>query len=393
MSNRPIVLVPSTGDNPSDDELCPWCGQRISHEKFDEIRKRIEGEERKKNAEFETRLQERVAVDKAQADANAKAQIEKARKEADTKVRVASEAAKKAAEAAVKPKLDEAEKAKRAAEKQLETIKKSQQALLNQRLQEQRSALEKDKADAVNTERSKMFKEKLKLEEKLQLMQRQLQSKTADELGEGAEINLFEALRNKFPQDGVTRVGKGKEGADIIHRIVDGHRECGFIVYDSKNRNAWRNEYVSKLRRDQLAAKADHAVLVTRVFPAGARQLHIQDRVIVSNPARTLVIVEMLREHMIQIHTLQLSTESRNEKMATLYDFITSDRCMQLLDQIETQTDDMLEIDVKEKKTHDATWQRRGELIRSVQRVRLELSSEIDRIVGEPAADRAAQAT
>ncbi len=393
MSNLPRVLVPAADDNRSDDELCPWCGQRISHEKFDEIHKRIEGEERKKNAEFERRLQQRVALDKAEADANAKAQIEKVRKEADTKVRVASEAAKKAAEAAVKPKLDEAEKAKRAAERQLETIKKSQQALLTQRLQEQRSALEKDKADAVNTERSKMFKEKLKLEEKLQLMQRQLQSKTADELGEGAEINLFEALRDKFPQDEVTRVGKGKEGADIIHKITDGHRACGFIVYDSKNRNAWRNEYVSKLRRDQLAAKADHAVLATQVFPAGARQLHIQDGVIVSNPARILVIVEMLRKHMIQIHTLQLSTESRNEKMATLYDFITSDRCTQLLDQIETQTDDMLEIDVKEKKTHDATWQRRGELIRSVQRVRLELSSEIDRIVGEPAADRAAQAT
>src|SRR5712692_980638 len=393
MSNLPRVLLPAADDNRSDDELCPWCGQPISHEKFHEIHKRIEGEERKKNAEFERRLQQRVALDKAQADANAKAQIEKVRKEADTKVRVASEAAKKAAEAAVKPKLDEAEKAKRAAEKQLETIKKGQQALLNQRLQEQRSALEKDKADAVNTERSKMFKEKLKLEEKLQLMQRQLQSKTADELGEGAEINLFEALRDKFPQDEVTRVGKGKEGADIIHKITDGHRACGFIVYDSKNRNAWRNGYVSKLRRDQLAAKADHAVLATQVFPAGARQLHIQDAVIVSNPARIMVIVEMLRKHMIQIHTLQLSTESRNEKMATLYDFITSDRCTQLLDQIETQTDDMLEIDVKEKKTHDATWQRRGELIRSVQRVRLELSSEIDQIVGEPAVDRAAQAT
>ena len=393
MSNLPRVLVPAADDNRPDDEVCPWCGQRISHEKFDEIHKRIEGEKRKKNAEFERRLQQRVALDRAQADANAKAHIEKVRQEADTKVRVASEAAKKAAQAAVKPKLDEAEKAKRAAEKQLETIKKSQQALLTQRLQEQRSALEKDKADAVNTERSKMFKEKLKLEEKLQLMQRLLQSKTADELGEGAEINLFEALRDKFPQDEVTRVGKGKEGADIIHKITDGHRACGFIVYDSKNRNAWRNEYVSKLCRDQLAAKADHAVLATHVFPAGARQLHIQDGVIVSNPARILVIIEMIRKHMIQIHTLQLSTESRNEKMATLYDFITSDRCTQLLDQIESQTDDMLEIDVKEKKTHDATWQRRGELIRSVQRVRLELSSEIDRIVGEPAADRAAQAT
>ncbi len=388
----------------SDQERCPVCGQLIPHEKFQEIHERIVANERKRSVEFDRRLEEQVGREKALADANAKAQIAKARKEAasavenakrvaEAKLRAAGEAARKATEATLKPKLEEAQKSKKAAEKRLETLATSQQTVLNRRLQEQRIALEKDKAAAVNAEKSKIFNEKLRLEQKLQLMERQLQNKTAGELGEGAEIDLFEALRGRFPQDEITRVGKGNEGADIIHKVVDGHRVCGSIVYDSKNRNAWRSDYVSKLRRDQLAAKADHAVLATRVFPAGTRQLHTQDGVIVANPARALVIVEMLRKHIVQVHTLRLSAESRHDKMVTLYEFITSERCAQLMEQIETQTDDMLEIDVSEKKAHDSTWKRRGELIRSVQKIQVELSTEIDRIVGAPAVAPAAQAT
>ena len=363
--DRPSLKVIPSGDRHEPDR-CPWCGQPITHEKFEEIRERIRAQEQKQRAEFEQRLREQVAREKDAVEARAR----------------------KAAEAALKPHLVEAERAKKAAEKQFETLKKTQQTSLNRRLAEQREALEKEKVNAVNAEKSRMAKENLKLEERVQLLHRQLQNKTAADLGEGAEIDLFDALRGKFPLDHITRVGKGREGADIIHEVLEDHRACGSIVYDSKNRNAWRGDYVSKLRRDQMAAKADHAVLATRVFPAGVRQLYMEGGVIVANPARALVIVEILRKHMVQIASLRLSNESRSDKMARLYNFITSDRFDQLLDQIETHTDDLLEVDVKEKKAHDTTWQRRGELIRAVQRVRVELASEIDRIVADSTAER-----
>src|SRR5258708_34189877 len=67
----------TNGNRLDDHERCPWCGQRITHEKFDEIRERIEAEERKRSAEFELRLPEQVAHEKADALAIAKAQIEK----------------------------------------------------------------------------------------------------------------------------------------------------------------------------------------------------------------------------------------------------------------------------------------------------------------------------
>jgi hypothetical protein len=380
-------------------EHCPWCGQAIPHEKFDEIHQRIEAKERERTIELEKRLKDEVARQKAETEAKAKVQVDQVRKDAATalakanqdtaaKVKAAREAANTAAEVAVKQRLADAEKARKSAELQLQAFRTKQEATLNQRLQEQRTALEKAKMDAVNGEKAKTFKEKLKLEEKLQLMQRQLQNKTANELGEGAEVDLFEVLRGRFPQDDIKRVGKGTEGADIVHKVMESGRECGCIVYDSKNRNSWRNGYVSKLRRDQLAAQADHAILATQVFPAGSRQLHLQDGVIVSNPARIAVLVEVLRKHLTQTHSLRLSNEARTEKMARLYEFVISERCGQLLDEIDSETDGMLDLDVKEKKAHDATWKHRGELIRSVQRVHGELSSEIDRIIGGPSVAR-----
>src|SRR5207244_3048913 len=160
-----------------------------------------------------------------------------------------------------------------------------------ERLQEQRAALEKDKMVSLNAERAKNFLERQKIQDQLALAQRRLEKKTADELGEGAEIDLFEALKEAFPDDHIYRVGKGKEGVDIIHKILDAGRECGSIVYDCKNRTGWRWDYVSKLRKDKLAAKAEHAILSSLPFPGGKKQLCVEDGVIVCNPARVVVIV------------------------------------------------------------------------------------------------------
>jgi len=399
-------------------ERCPWCDQLIPHEKFEEVRARIEAKERERAAVIERHLKEQVAKERAQTEAKAKAAVEKAqqdaaaaiakankesaekaeaarktaaekledaKKESAAKEEAARKAGKQEAEAAMAQKLKEVENAKRAAEQHLAETKAGQDAALKQRLQEQREALEKAKTEAVSAEKAKAFTEKLKIEEKLQEVQRKLQQKTAEEIGEGAEVDLFEALKAEFPDDRISRVNKGAPGADIIHEVINNGMVCGKIVYDSKNRTAWRNGYVTKLRQDQIAARADHAVLSTHVFPAGARQLHIQDGVIVANPARAVVLAQMLRTHVVRGHSLRLSNTARDEKTARLYKFIVSERCGQLMDQIDTLADDMLELDVREKKAHDAVWKRRGELIRSVQRSHATVTTEIDRIIGTAA--------
>lgn len=304
--------------------------------------------------------------------------VENLKHEAAAREAAARAQAKTEAEAPLLLKLDATSRAKNAAEAQVATLTAAQQA----RLDEQRLALEKDKTDAVNAEKAKAFDDKLKLENQLKDMARQLEKKTADELGEGAEVRLLEELKAQFEGDTFTHVGKGNPGADIIHEVVHKGKVCGKIVYDSKNRNAWRSEYVSKLRKDQVAAKADHAILSTQTLPAGTKQTHIQDGVIIANPARVMVLVELLRQQIIRLHNLRLSNESKADKTAALYAFMTSELCGQLFSQIESRAADILDLDAKEKRAHDNTWKRRGELVRSVQKAHGDLSAQIEIVLG-----------
>jgi hypothetical protein len=264
--------------------LCPTCDQPVSPEKFEEIQERERERAEIVQREYARKIQDTEAkaqanVDKARKEAASA--VEAAKREAVAREAVVREEAAKAVRAEMAPKFAEAEEAKKVAEQEAE-----------KRLQEQREAYEKAITEAVNAEKANTFNHNQKLEEKVQQLQRQLQEKTAHELGEGAEINLFEELRRAFPGDQIDRVAKGVAGADIIHKVIMNRKECGTVVYDSKNRARWLDSYATKLRQDQLAAKADHAILSTAVFPTGAKQLHEKDGVILENPARVITMAE-----------------------------------------------------------------------------------------------------
>ena len=145
-------------------------------------------------------------------------------------------------------------------------------------------------------------------------LQRALEKKANEELGEGAEIDLFEALKKELPNDRIERVAKGAPGSDILHGVVHNGRECETIIYDSKNHKMFRNEHVTKLLEDQLAAKAEHAILSTHKFPAGTRQLHMQDGVLLANPARVLSVVTLIRRHLLHAADPHLAPKQRRTR-------------------------------------------------------------------------------
>ncbi len=410
-------------------ETCPVCDQPIPNEKAKEVRARMEARERSLAQAAKARADQQIAAEKARIEAAANAAVEKLRKEnekalnkatAETAAQVDAARAegRKAAEAALQEKLTAAEKAKAQAEKtaaekvaameqtagareaawqqiiaaadtekqealaQVQKMKAEQEGLVNERVREAREALERDRAEALAVAKAAHDADTRKLTAKLETLQRQLEKQRADELGEGAEIKLFDSLKAEFPGDDIRRVKKGVSGADILHTVIHNGRDCGTIIYDSKNSTAWRDDYVAKLIRDQTAAKADHAILSTFKFPAGASQLEVRDGVIVVNPARAVAIVRIIRRHMLLVHTLRLSKTERTKKMAALYDFITSERCALLLRRIDSETDSLLELQAAEIKVHENHWKKEGSLLRSIQKVKAELEIEIESILG-----------
>ena len=367
------------------DEQCPWCEQPIPHAKFEDIRRRMTAEQNQRMAA----LTEQFERDKAGAEAKAKAALEQARAEAaaaaEQRVQAARSEAVKAAETAMLAKLAEtqgklaqAEQAKAAALAQTAAVKAEQDAAVAQRVAQMQETLQKERDATVLAEKAKV----LKLQSELADMQRKLEGKSAHELGEGSEVDLFEQLRAAFEGDRIQRVPKGVNGADVIHEVIHNNKVCGKIIYDAKNRDAWQNGFATKLRSDKLAQGADHAILSSNKFPKDKSQIHCQDGVIVANPARVLAIVEILRDQLVRMHELRISNEERGHKTVALYAFITSEPFKQLVEQVEAQAGKMLDLDTKEQEAHRRIWDQRGKLIRSVQKARADLTFEIDRIIG-----------
>jgi hypothetical protein len=153
------------------------------------------------------------------------------------------------------------------------------------------------------------------------------------------------------------------------------------FTVDSKNRRTWQNTFVTKLRRDQLEAEAQHAILATAVFPSGERELCLRDGVIVIAPARTTFIVQLLRSSMVRMHVQGLSVREREAKMGRLYAYITSEACAQRFREAGQITDDLLALDVEETKDHQNVWARRGRMTTRLQGVLRTLDAEIAAIV------------
>ncbi len=327
-------------------DRCPWCGSSISHSKFVEIQTKIAEQERKKLVE------------------------ERARMEKELRMRIGAEADKKLA--GVIAERDQAN----AKIKQSEAAKQKE-------LQQIRTVLEKDRDQQLLKAQVERNREREQFQKKIDALNRQLQRKTADDLGEGAEIDVYEALRDTFRRDDIARIKKGQPGADIRHHVLHRGTQCGTILIDSKNRQGWQNAYVTKLREDQVAAKADYAVLSTTVFPSGRKELYIDEEtgVIVVNRARAVEVIGLLRQAMIRMHLLGLSQDERADKRDMLYKYITSEEYRQHLGETERLAIGILDLDVEEQRAHSKVWEKRGKMATRLRNAVREIDTEVAAIL------------
>ena len=334
-----IDITREIGPRPTD--RCPWCGTLISRSKFIEIEGRIREQEKKKLTEWEADVRKRLQAE--QAEIRKQAQEETERK--------------------FKPLIEQAEQQRK------------------KELSEQRLVLQKDKDQALLKERAGFARERESYQKKFNEMQRQLDRKTANKIGDGAEIDLLELLRETFLDDRITRIKKGEPGADILHEVLYRGETCGRIITDSKSRQSWQTAYIKKLRQDQLEAEAEYAILSTTIFPSGKKELCIEDGVIVASPARVPHIVQLLRKSMIEMHVRGLSMKEREDKKSGLYSFINSSKYAQHFQEVQKLTRDVLDLDVDEQRQHNNMWKKRGSLMKKMEHVLREIDTEISRIL------------
>jgi hypothetical protein len=358
-------------------EQCPWCGSPVSRVKFQEIRERIQEEERKRLSELEDSLRTKIKSEKEAFEAKLKSDFDKraAKVAADHDKSLREIQQLKKREADLHKQVDA--EVERKVKDRLGATEKERQ----EELRKQRQSLEKDRDLALLKKEAELNRQREGWQNKLKMMERQLQQKTANEIGDGAEIDLYECLRESFPGDRVKRVQKGQAGADINFEVVHKGEVCGRILIDSKNRQAWQNGFTSKLRQDQVEAKAEHAILATPVFPSGKKELCVSDGIILVNPARAVYVVELLRAALVRMHCLGLSAKERTGKMARLYKYINSENYHQRFVEASRLTQDLLELDVEEQKEHQKTWKKRGLLVTRQKNVLRDIETEVSAIL------------
>lgn len=258
----------------------------------------------------------------------------------------------------------------------------------------QKELLEKQKEieDRARTKEreSMMLKEKeyqKQLEDQKKLideMKRKAEQGSMQMQGEVQELALEELLAATYPFDTISEVGKGIRGADCIQTVTNARQQqCGSIVYESKRTKNFSNDWIDKLKQDQIQCKADIAVLVTETFPGGMDRFEERNGVWICGFHEVKSVSFVLREMLLKTHSVKSSEENKGDKMELLYTYLTSNEFVQNIKRIVENYDGMIQQLNSEKKAMHRIWASREKQIWVVQENISSLFGSIKGIAGK----------
>lgn len=195
---RNLIMTPTT-------ERCPWCDSIIPRSKFDQIQAKIREQEQAKLAEVEKRLRTQLQTQYAADVAKQRQLAEAAAKAEAAKQIAAANAERDGLQKQVKDAQAREEAARASVQHQVDSaIKLKLEELEPQRrkdLADLRASLEKDRDRSLQKVQADFNREREGFQKKMKDMERQLQKKTSQDLGDGAELDLYEILREAFQDD------------------------------------------------------------------------------------------------------------------------------------------------------------------------------------------------
>ncbi len=288
-------------------------------------------------------------------------------------------------------KLAEAQKA------QVELIRKQRE--LDDAKRELELTVEKRVQEGLNATREQARKEteeqmKLKVMEKEQTitsMQKQIEElkRKAEQgsqqlQGEVQELELESQLSTRFPFDKIEPVPKGEFGGDVLQRVVSsGGQQCGTILWESKRTKNWVDGWLVKLRKDQHAAKAEIAIIVSQTLPKDIETFDQIDGVWVTHPKTTIPIAMTLRHALIEVAAARQATEGQETKAEMVYQYLTGPQFRQRVQAIVEAFSSMQEDLDKEKKAITKQWAKRTEQIDRVMQATVGMYGDLEGIAGK----------
>ena len=334
---------------------CPNCGhgfpieEVMAEEYKKDLRKQMQDFTKKKEEESQRKEQEFLTREKQQEElfkkqlANEKVALQKHLEESLRKT-IATDFENKLT-LLENDKKNSEEKLLVARQKELEFLKregelKNKEAelelVLQRKLQEERAIIteqirkqEADKNSLKETEHQlkvreleKQIDDQKKLAEE---MRRKAEQGSMQLQGEVQELILEELLKNSFPFDVISEVGKGIRGADCMQTVRNNlGLECGKIIYESKRTKDFGGDWIEKLKKDMRSIGADVAVIVSQTYPKGMESFGEKDGVWICSFEEVKAVAYVLRDGLVRLYAASKSQENRGDKMHMLYDYLTS---------------------------------------------------------------------
>jgi hypothetical protein len=202
--------------------------------------------------------------------------------------------------------------------------------------------------------------------------------------GEVQELEIESLLRTRFPRDSIQPVPKGEFGGDVLHRVMGpGGQQCGTILWECKRTKNWSDGWLSKLREDQRAARAEIAVILSQALPKDVETFDLVDGVWVAHPRVLVPIAITLRNTLIEVASARQASEGQQTKMEMVYQYLTGPRFRQRIQAIVEAFSSMRDDLDRERKAITKQWAKREEQIDRVMQATVGMYGDLQGIAGK----------
>ena len=264
-----------------------------------------------------------------------------------------------------------------------EAIEAESQKILNATLVLERDKIRKQEEEKNELNIKEYQKQSDDQKKLIEEMKRKQEQGSMQLQGEVMELAIEEWLASNFPLDSIDEVKKGANGADCL-QIVNTRevQNCGTIYYESKRTKAFQPAWIEKFKNDIRDKKANIGVLVTEVMPAGMDRMGMRDGIWICTYEEFKGLSAVLRQSLIQVSQAVQAQENKGDKMAMLYDFLTTNEFrLQIEGIVEGFTQMQSDLD-SEKRAMQRIWKQREKQIEKVVNNTLGMYGSIRGIAG-----------
>ncbi len=238
---------------------------------------------------------------------------------------------------------------------------------LNEKLKEEALKIKKA-TDEANELKFKEYEKKLADQKDLmEQMKRKHEQGSMQLQGEVQELAIEEWLADNFPLDSISEIKKGARGADCLQTVNTREQQnCGTIYYESKRTKDFQPAWIEKFKNDIRDKNANIGVLVTEVMPKEMKRMGLKDGIWICTFEEFKALSNVLRQSVIKLSNAIIAQENKGDKMAMLYDFLTSNEFKLQMEGIVEGFTQMNADLLKEKNAMKRIWKQREKQIEKV---------------------------